>query len=150
MKKNNITLMNGNIAVESNFNNIHILLAEDNLINREIAVKILECKDIKVTLAENGQEAVDTFINAKEGTFDAIIMDVRMPVMDGITATRKIRAMERADAKHIPIIAMTANAFDDDRRECLEAGMNAHVSKPVNPVEVYEILSRIITGDNYK
>ena len=136
--------------ISGNFNNMHVLLVEDNLINREIAVRILERKNIAVTTAENGQEAVDTFINAKDGDFSAIIMDIRMPVMDGITATRKIRGMKREYAKSIPIIAMTANAFDDDRQECLDAGMNAHISKPVNPVEVYEILNRIITGDNYR
>ena len=84
----------------------------------------------KVTVAQNGRQAVECFKSNPPGTFDAILMDVMMPVMDGIAATRAIRAMERADAKTIPIIAMTANAFEEDAKRCFAAGMTAHIAKP--------------------
>ena len=104
-----------------------ILLVEDNEINMEIAQFYLEEAGAKVEKAWNGQEAVDLFSQKPAGSFDAILMDVMMPNMDGLDATRAIRALDRADAKVIPIIAMTANAFEEDARKCMEAGMNAHL-----------------------
>ncbi len=121
-----------------------ILLAEDHPLNATIATKLLEKKEMEVTLAENGREAVDLFEAAKPGTFDAILMDVRMPVMDGLKATRTIRLLDKADAKQIPIIAMTANAFEEDREQSREAGMNAHLAKPIVPEELYETLGEFI------
>ena len=97
--------------------------------------------------AENGQIAAEMFESSEEGQFDAILMDIRMPVMDGLTATETIRAMERPDARTIPIIAMTANAFDEDVQNCLNAGMNAHLSKPVDPDLLYETLGRLTGRD---
>lgn len=99
---------------------IRILLAEDNALNMEIAEFILESEGAVITKAWNGQEAVDIFQNSDEGTFDIILMDVMMPVMDGLSATRTIREMDRKDAREIPIIAMTANAFDEDRKRSRE------------------------------
>ena len=98
----------------------------------------------KVTVAKNGRQAVECFENNPPGTFDAILMDVMMPVMDGIAATKAIRAMERADAKTIPIIAMTANAFEEDKREAIAAGMNEHIAKPVQADKLLSILSEVI------
>ena len=108
-----------------------ILLVEDNDLNREIAQVIMESENLIVTTAENGKEALDIFVNSPAMTFDAIIMDIMMPVMDGFLATKEIRASGHSEAKTIPIIAMTANAFEEDIRKTKEAGMNAHLSKPI-------------------
>ena len=107
-------------------------------------MSLLEMEDIRSERAENGQVAVDMFSERPVGYYDAILMDVRMPVMDGLEATRAIRSLNRPDAKSIPIIAMTANAFDEDVRQSLQAGMNAHLSKPVEPERLYDTLSRMI------
>ena len=109
-----------------------VLLVEDIELNMEIAQCMLEDEGAEVTPAVNGQEAVDMFSNHPPGTFDMIIMDIMMPVMDGITAAKTIRAMERPDARKIPIIAMTANAYEEDIQKTHEAGMNAHLSKPID------------------
>ena len=109
-----------------------ILLAEDNELNAEIAKTVLEDVGALITRVENGQQAVELFEEKPAGTFDAILMDLMMPVMDGYTATRKIRSLERSDAKTIPIIAMTANAFQEDAEKCIAVGMNAHLAKPLD------------------
>ena len=110
---------------------LHLLMAEDNDLNAEIAQTLLEDEGATVTLARDGQQAIDIFQSNPPGTFDAILMDMMMPIVDGLTAARAIRALSREDAGAIPIIAMTANAFDEDIRRCIEAGMNAHLSKPL-------------------
>ena len=109
-----------------------ILLVEDNELNAEIAKTVLEDVGALITRAENGQQALELFKEKPTGTFDAILMDLMMPVMDGYTATRKIRLLERSDAKTIPIIAMTANAFQEDAEKCIAVGMNAHLAKPLD------------------
>ena len=106
-----------------------ILLVEDNELNAEIAKTVLEDVGALITRAENGQQALELFKEKPAGTFDAILMDLMMPVMDGYTATRKIRELERSDAKTVPIIAMTANAFQEDAEKCVAVGMNAHLAK---------------------
>ena len=112
---------------------LHLLMAEDNELNREIAVTLLEEQGAAITTAENGREAVELFQNAPQGTFDAVLMDVMMPEMNGLEATRAIRAFEHCPPESgIPIIAMTANVFADDVKACLEAGMNSHVGKPLD------------------
>ena len=121
-----------------------VLVAEDMELNAEILMDLLEMEGIRSEHAENGQIAVDMFSKHPVGYYDAILMDVRMPVMDGLTAARTIRALDRPDAKDIPIIAMTANAFDEDVKQSLQAGMNAHLSKPVEPERLYETLARMI------
>ena len=109
---------------------MHLLAAEDNDLNAEIIEMLLTDDGAKVTVAKNGRQAVEYFESNPPGIFDVILMDVMMPVMDGIAATKAIRAMDRADAKTIPIIAMTANAFEEDAKRCLAAGMTAHLAKP--------------------
>ena len=109
-----------------------ILIVEDNELNAEITKTVLEDVGALITRAENGQQAVELFKEKPAGTFDAILMDLMMPVMDGYTATRKIRSLERSDAKTIPIIAMTANAFQEDAEKCIAVGMNAHLAKPLD------------------
>ncbi len=126
-------------------NGKRILLAEDHPVNTIVAKRLLEKQKIEVVHAENGKKAFDLFAESKENSFDAILMDVRMPVMDGIAATKEIRALSRADAKKIPIIAMTANAFDEDKQQTYEAGMNAHLAKPIDPMKLYETLVEYIT-----
>ena len=110
----------------------HILLAEDNDLNAEIAKTVLEDVGALITRVEDGQQAVKLFKEKPAGTFDVILMDLMMPVMDGYTATRKIRELERSDAKTVPIIAMTANAFQEDAEKCIAVGMNAHLAKPLD------------------
>lgn len=115
-----------------NLKGVRLLLAEDNALNAEIAQVLLRDEGAEVTTVSNGQEAVELFQKEPKGTFDLIFMDIMMPIMDGLTATKIIRAMERPDAKTIPILAMTANAFAEDRETCLAAGMDDHLTKPLN------------------
>ena len=105
---------------------------------------VLETREMEVELAQNGKIAVELFESHPEGYYDAILMDMRMPEMDGLTATKTIRAMNRADSKSIPIIALTANAFDEDVQRSMQAGLNAHLSKPVEPDALYETLESLI------
>ena len=121
-----------------------VLMAEDVEQNAEILADLLELEDVESEHAENGDAAVRMFSEHPAGYYDAILMDVRMPVMDGLEATRAIRALDRPDAKTIPIIAMTANVFDEDRERSLQAGMNAHLSKPIEPEVLYQTMARLI------
>ena len=121
-----------------------VLLAEDVAVNAEIMVMVLSMREIEVDVAENGRVAVEMFNSSPEGYFDAILMDMRMPEMDGLEATRVIRSSAHADAKTIPIIALTANAFDEDVQRSLQAGLNAHLSKPVEPDALFKTLASLI------
>ncbi len=120
-----------------NLEGLHLLAAEDNEINAEILSEILSMEGATCEIAENGQLVLERFKNSKEGEFDAILMDVQMPIMNGYEATRAIRAL----ARRIPIIAMTANAFAEDEKEALEAGMNVHLAKPID----IELLNKVIS-----
>ncbi|MBR4748354.1 MAG: response regulator [Abditibacteriota bacterium] len=122
----------------------HILLAEDILINAEIMTELLEIREVQVDHAENGEEALALFENHPSGYYSAILMDIQMPRMDGLEAARAIRASLHEDARSIPIIALTANAFDEDVQKSLQAGMNAHLSKPVEPETLFETLETLI------
>ena len=122
----------------------HIMIAEDVAVNAEIMVAILKMRETEADVAQNGKVAVELFENHPEGHYDAILMDVRMPEMDGLEATRIIRSLDRSDAKTIPIIALTANAFDEDVQRSLQAGLNAHLSKPVEPEVLFEALEKLI------
>ena len=124
-----------------------VLLAEDVQVNAEIMMMVLQMRQIETDLAENGRIAVEKFAEHPEGYYDAILMDMRMPEMDGLEATRTIRAMDRTDAVTIPIIALTANAFDEDVQRSLQAGLNAHLSKPVNPDNLFETLETLIRDE---
>ena len=121
-----------------------ILLAEDVTVNAEIMIMVLSMREIQAEHAENGRIAVEMFEEHEAGYYDAILMDMRMPEMDGLEATRKIRAMNRSDAKRIPIIALTANAFDEDVQRSMQAGLNAHLSKPVEPEILFETLEGLL------
>ena len=121
-----------------------VLLVEDNEINTFVARRILESHGIEVEHAKNGQEAVSMVEASEWGYYDLILMDIRMPVMDGLEATEHIRCMEREDAKHMPIIAMTANAYDEDMQKSLHAGMNAHLSKPIEPSVLLDTLLKYL------
>ena len=122
-----------------------VLVAEDVEVNAEIICMILEMRGVKADVAENGRVAVEKFAEHEPGYYSAVLMDMRMPEMDGLEATRTIRAMEdRPDAKEIPIIALTANAFDEDVQRSLQAGLNAHLSKPVKPEALFETLEELI------
>ena len=136
--------MSKNNVQKADLKGRRILLAEDVEINAEIMVMVLETREMEVDLAKNGKIAVEMFESHPEGYYDAILMDMRMPEMDGLTATRAIRAMDRADSKVIPIIALTANAFDEDVQRSMQAGLNAHLSKPVEPDALYETLESLI------
>lgn len=121
-----------------------ILLAEDHPLNITIATQLLEKKKIVVEVAENGKKALELFHKSEMNWYDAVLMDIRMPIMDGLEASKAIRASNREDAKKIPIIAMTANAFDDDVKLSLQAGMNAHMAKPIEPEKLYDTLSEFL------
>ena len=119
-------------CVRKSIKGLHILLAEDNELNMEIAEFVLQNEGADVTKAWDGQEAVELFRNSEPGEFDVILMDIMMPVMNGYEAAKMIRSLDREDAKEVPIIAMTANAFTEDRIRAKEAGMDEHVAKPVD------------------
>ncbi|MBO4780478.1 MAG: response regulator, partial [Selenomonadaceae bacterium] len=121
-----------------------ILLAEDMPVNAEIMIMVLQMREMDAELAENGKIAVEMFAKSPENYYAAILMDMRMPEMDGLEATQAIRALDRPDAKKIPIIALTANAFDEDVQRSLQAGLNAHLSKPVEPDVLFETLENMI------
>lgn len=128
--------------VLENLSGIKILLVEDNEINAEIAKYILNGAGADIELAKDGKEAVEAFYASKEYYYDLILMDVMMPVMNGYEATRQIRSLDRKDAKEIPIIAMTANAFTKDKQDAIEAGMNEHVAKPLDIKLLLRVISR--------
>ena len=121
-----------------------ILLVEDNILNREITMEILQDNGFVVTAVENGELAVKTLAKANENLFDLVLMDVSMPVMDGYEATKRIRALENKAIANIPIIAMTANAFDEDRSAAFEAGMNEHIAKPVSIEKMRDVLAKFL------
>ena len=122
---------------------MNVLLAEDNDLNAEIAQALLESEDVVVTRAANGNEVVDLYLSHPAGSFDAILMDIMMPGMDGYAATRVIRLSGKPDAADIPIIALTANAFAEDAKAARDAGMNAHLPKPLDFEKLKNILARI-------
>ena len=126
---------------EEKLRDAQILLVEDNDINIYVAQIILEKAGCQVTIARNGQEGVERFEESATNDYDAILMDVRMPIMDGIEATRQIRQLNREDAQTVPIIAMTADAFDDERKKTLDSGMDYHLSKPIDPSVLYQVLA---------
>lgn len=130
-------------ALDCSLADMNVLLAEDNELNAEIAQALLESEGIVVTRAANGNEVVDLYLSHPAGSFDAILMDIMMPDMDGYEATRTIRLSEKVDAADIPIIALTANAFAEDAKAAHDAGMNAHLSKPLDFNKLKNILARI-------
>ena len=129
---------------EASIRGLHILLAEDNDLNMEIAEFMLQNEGVEVTKAWDGQEAVELFRKSEPGEFDVILMDIMMPVMNGYEAAKMIRSMDREDAKAIPIIAMTANAFAEDRIRAKEAGMDEHVAKPVDVELLIKVIHRLV------
>ena len=136
---------NGGLSVEAGkpsrlLEGKRLLVAEDNELNREIAEDLLKMNGAQVCCAEDGKEALELFLNSKPGDYDAILMDVQMPVMDGHEAARRIRASSHPQAMTIPIIATTANAFSDDISKALASGMNAHVSKPLDIEHLCQVL----------
>ena len=131
-------------ASEKSIKGLHILLAEDNELNMEIAEFVLQNEGADVTKAWDGQEAVELFRNSEPGEFDVILMDIMMPVMNGYEAAKMIRSLDREDAKEVPIIAMTANAFTEDRLRAKEAGMDEHISKPVDVELLIKIIYKLV------
>jgi CheY-like chemotaxis protein len=121
-----------------------ILMAEDVIVNAEIMKQIIRARDAEIDHAENGRIVLEMFEGSPVGHYDAILMDIRMPEMDGLEATEAIRALDRPDAGAVPIVAMTANAFDEDVQRSLQVGMNAHLSKPVEPEHLYQTLEELI------
>lgn len=131
-------------ANDYDFTGKRILLAEDNALNTEVAVLLLESRGAKVDTVDDGIHAIERFAKSKEGYYDAILMDIWMPYMDGLTAAQNIRKLRNRDAKTIPIIAMTANAFEEDIEKSKKAGMNAHLTKPIEPLRLYRTLDELI------
>ncbi len=131
-------------AYENEFSGKRLLLVEDNALNMEIAQELLCAAGFSVDTAQNGQIAVDMVRNSAEGYYDGILMDIQMPVMDGYQASQEIRSLKRKDLAKIPIIALTANTFDEDKKKALSSGMNAHIAKPIDVKVVCEILGNVL------
>ena len=126
------------------FSNARILVVEDNELNREIIVELLAAAGAEVDTAENGNEAVEKVASSPAGYYQLVLMDIMMPVMDGCAAASAIRALEREDAKTLPIVAMTANAFADDRQKARDAGMNEHLAKPIDIGRLHQVLQKFL------
>ncbi len=131
-------------TIEYDFKGKRVLLVEDHMLNVEVAKRLLNSKNMEVEVAENGLAAIEAFATSPLGYFDAILMDIRMPIMDGLTAAKSIRQLKKKTAKTIPIIAMSANAFDEDIEKSKEAGMDAHLAKPIEPAILYQTLNNFI------
>ena len=129
---------------EKSIKGMHVLLAEDNELNMEIAEFLLQNEGAEVTKAWNGQEIVELFRKSEAGEFDVILMDIMMPIINGYEATKRIRSLDREDAKKIPIIAMTANAFTEDRIRAKEAGMDEHVAKPIDVELLIKVIHKLV------
>ena len=127
-----------------------MLLVEDNDVNAEIAVKILSHFGATADRAENGRIGLEMILERGDGWYDAVLMDIQMPVMNGYKATRAIRAADKGYCKTLPVIAMSANAYDEDVRECLAAGMNAHLAKPFNPADLLKLLHEQIRENRFR
>ncbi|MDD3796163.1 MAG: ATP-binding protein [Lachnospiraceae bacterium] len=123
-----------------NFNGVRILMCEDHPVNRMVAVRLMENTGCRVDTAVNGRSGADMFFMSRPGSYDLILMDIRMPMMDGLEAAKKIRSMDREDAKTVPIIALSANAYVEDIQKSLEAGMNLHLAKPIEPEKLYQLI----------
>ena len=122
------------------------LFAEDNALNREIAMAMFDELGMSVDAVADGQQAVDAFAASTPGEFDFVLLDIMMPVMDGLSAARAIRKLPRPDATEVPIIAVSANAFQDDVERSLQAGMNAHLTKPLDPKKLRDTLAQVTVG----
>ena len=133
-----------------NLSGINVLIAEDNIVNMQIITELLKLKNINVTQTFNGQEAVNIFKNSKDGEFDLLILDIQMPLLNGLETAKNIRQMNRKDAKLVPIIALSANVFEEDVAASLEAGMNAHLSKPINLPALYKTFAELLKINNKK
>ena len=132
------------VWTRTDYSGKRLLLVEDNELNREIASEILQQYGFEIEEAEDGAVAVETIKNARPGWYDLILMDIQMPVMDGYMATRTIRGLSDSSYADIPIIAMTANAFEDDKKNALESGMNGHIAKPVDVDALIRILADVL------
>ena len=137
----------GKTLHQYDFSKVHILMCEDHPINQKVTTRVLEKVGAKVTIANDGEIGVETFLNSPVDAFDLILMDVRMPNMDGYEATQAIRQSNHPRAKTIPIIAMTANAYSEDVQKSIEVGMNEHLAKPITPDELYKVID-LYTGNN--
>jgi len=133
--------VNGRFAGEDRLTGLRVLVAEDNQVNQMVAARLLKKRGLRPIIANNGLEALAML---EEHRFEVILMDMQMPEMDGLEATRRLRAMERETAAHIPVIALTANATTDHRKECLEAGMDAYISKPIRPAALYAAIEQVL------
>ena len=131
------------LTKDCNLTDMHILVAEDNSLNQEIVGFMLENAGAEWTAVSDGKQAINMFEKSELGQYDAILMDIMMPVMDGLEAARCIRSMTRPDAADIPIIAMTAKAFEEDREKAINAGMNAYLTKPLDPQQLLETIVRL-------
>ena len=129
---------------EKSIKGMHVLLAEDNELNMEIAEFLLQNEGAEVTKAWNGQEIVELFRKSEAGEFDVILMDIMMPIINGYEAAKRIRSLDREDAKKIPIIAMTANAFTEDRIRAKEAGMDEHIAKPIDVELLIKVIHKLV------
>ena len=132
------------IELDDALDGMHFLAAEDNEINAEILQEFLTIENASCEIVENGKIALERFANSGEGEFDAILMGVQMPVMNGYDATKAIRSLERKDAREILIIAMTANAFAEDEKEALNAGMNVHLAKPIDVKLLKQVIKQFV------
>ncbi len=131
-------------ALQDDLKGKRILLVEDNELNQEIAKEILTEAGFSVDTAEDGQEAVDKLLKAGEGAYDVVLMDIQMPVMDGYEATKAIRAASAPWLHKLPILAMTANAFEEDRKKALGVGMNGHLAKPIDTDKLFTALEEVL------
>ena len=137
---------NASGSVADGLDGRRLLLVEDNVLNRDIARELLEMEGATVEVAENGKVAVDLFSGSRQGWYDLILMDIQMPVMNGYEACAAIRAMDRTDAKKVPILALTANAFPDDVIRAKKAGMNEHLSKPIDSVKMFSLVRKCLVS----